>query len=248
MFKASYRPKSGHHPFCVTAVAAALLAVLPGGAPAAPGADPADLCDAAALQASGEVSVPADVMRAIALSETGRTRDGSVRPWAWALNEAGKGRWFDTRDAALTQLRAVLDTGARNVDVGCFQLNHRWHSEGFATLEQMIDPLANARYAARFLAKLHRETNDWSLAAGAYHSRTPEHASRYRARFDTILAALPKAPRQPPNMVARRGEAKPNRFPLLQAGPQVGGSLFPTVSGSGTNLLTAPLRPLFEKG
>jgi soluble lytic murein transglycosylase-like protein len=54
----------------------------------------------------------------------------------------------------------------------------------------MFDPDANAAYAARFLSELHAELGDWSRAAGAYHSRTPSFAWKYRARFDRIRARL----------------------------------------------------------
>jgi len=207
------------------------------------------LCDAAAVQAAGESGVPVTVMRAIALSESGRKHAGEMRPWPWTLNEGGKGSWFDTREAALDHLRAVLLTGARNVDIGCFQLNHRWHSEGFATLEQMIDPLASARYAAGFLARLHGESGDWSVAAGAYHSRTPEHATRYRDRFDAILASLPDAAPAPSGGYRALPGPRENHYPLLQPGPQgTGGSLFPPRAGGAHHLLTVPSSPLFGKG
>ena len=54
----------------------------------------------------------------------------------------------------------------------------------------MFDPDAGAAYAAQFLKSLYAERGDWSAAAGAYHSQTPERAGVYRARFDRILAGL----------------------------------------------------------
>ena len=54
----------------------------------------------------------------------------------------------------------------------------------------MFDPDVGAAYASQFLKSLHAERGDWSLAAGAYHSQTPERAGVYRARFDRILAGL----------------------------------------------------------
>ena len=47
-----------------------------------------------------------------------------------------------------------------------------------------------ATYAAGFLRRLSDETGSWSEAAGAFHSRTPEHAARYRALFDRHYAAV----------------------------------------------------------
>ena len=52
----------------------------------------------------------------------------------------------------------------------------------------MFDPEWTATYAAQFLRTLYEERGDWSAAAGAYHSLTPEFANIYRARFDKIVA------------------------------------------------------------
>ena len=58
----------------------------------------------------------------------------------------------------------------------------------------MFDPDTGADYAARFLRSLYAERGDWSAAAGAYHSQSPDRAGVYRARFDRILAGLGGAP------------------------------------------------------
>ena len=103
---------------------------------------------------------------------------------------AGKGYWFDNRDEALRFLREQVATGRQNFDVGCFQVNYRWHRHGFASLDTMIDPMVNARYAARFLTELYGEKGNWSDAVGAYHSRTPEHARRYLKTYKVHFAAV----------------------------------------------------------
>jgi len=158
-------------------------------------ANPSDLCLQAAHQAARESGVPYAVMRTITQIETGRTRNGTLEPWPWTINMQGQGHWFDSREEALAFATRHHAAGARSFDTGCFQINYRWHAENFASLEEMFDPLANARYAAAFLTSLHAETGDWSRAAGFYHSRTVEHATRYRRRFDSVLALAPSAPR-----------------------------------------------------
>jgi hypothetical protein len=55
----------------------------------------------------------------------------------------------------------------------------------------MLSPAQNARYAAGFLRDLHDEFGDWTVAAGAFHSRSRIHAERYLRRFHAIRAALP---------------------------------------------------------
>lgn len=152
--------------------------------------NPAQLCDAAAQEAANRTGVPVDVLLAITRTETGRKGSHGLQPWPWAINEGGKGQWFDSADAALAYANEQISTGVTNIDIGCFQLNHRWHSQGFPSLDAMFDPLQNALYAADFLRRNFDKTSDWSLAAGAYHSGTPEYATRYRKKFDSILAAL----------------------------------------------------------
>jgi len=201
--------------------------------------DPALLCDQAAAQAAAESGVPVTVLRAISLTETGRPKDGALRPWPWTVNMEGAGVWFDTPDEAKAYVARHHERGARSYDVGCFQLNYRWHGGAFASIEAMFDPLANARYAARFLAELYAETGDWSRAAGAYHSRTPRYANRYRARFDRIRARLDGKPAPAEPMLGEDGpllaaaaapeRVRVNTFPLLQASAPPGalGSLVP---------------------
>jgi hypothetical protein len=262
------------------ALAAALAAGRPAAAEVAPHSrapaaeDPSALCDRAAEQAARETGVPLAVLRAIALTESGRRRDGRLRPWPWTVNMEGAGAWFDTADAALAYVNAHHARGARSFDVGCFQVNFRWHGHAFASLEEMLHPLANARYAARFLADLHAAFGDWSRAAGAYHSRTPEHAERYRRRFDALLARVaggadPVAPGPeaadgwtgptPATGLAdpdpRSGPAAPagppprvNAFPLLLAGGAPGslGSLVPADARGSGPLLGPAAGPLLR--
>ncbi|SEA91595.1 hypothetical protein [Rubrimonas cliftonensis] len=176
----------------------AALACLAAFAPASAGAggllrraaapDPAATCIAEADRAADKNGVPRAVMRAITRTETGRAVDGALQPWPWTVNMEGVGRWFDDLDAALAYVAREQARGATSFDVGCFQLNHRWHGQAFASVRAMFDPAANADYAARFLVENHAETGDWTLAAGLYHSRTPEFRDRYAARFAHILA------------------------------------------------------------
>jgi hypothetical protein len=216
------------HDFPHAACLAAALAVGP--ALAAP--DPADLCERATEQAAAETGVPLDVLRTIALAESGRSDGMVLRPWPWTANFGGQGYWYASNREAELAVEERLSLGATNIDIGCFQINHRWHGDAFASVGAMFDPDANALYAAQFLARLFDETGNWSDAAAAYHSRTPEQADIYRAKFEELAgevgAAAAPAPRK-------------NRFPLLRAGAAGAlGSLVPQVEGSGSLFGAAP--------
>ncbi|EKE43767.1 transglycosylase, Slt family protein [Oceaniovalibus guishaninsula JLT2003] len=193
--------------------------------------------------AADETGVPFDVLMAISLTETGRKQNGRTTAWPWTVNTEGKGTWFDDYGAALSYARQSQAAGARSFDVGCFQINYRWHGQHFASLDAMFDPLVNARYAARFLSNLHAEYGDWQQAAGAFHSRTEVHAARYRKIFAGFRSEIGQdaggyIPDQPP---ARQVTAiVANAFPLLRTGAsRGGGSLVP---------LDAAPRPLFDLG
>ena len=210
------------------------------------GGDASLICEAAAQEASATEGVPLSVLLAISLNETGRKRDGRFHPWPWTVNMEGAGHWFDDRQAALDFALAEYDRGARSFDVGCFQINYKYHGMHFASIEQMFDPRANALYAARFLRDLYREKGDWQLAAGAYHSRTPDLAERYAARFQRFREGLvedfaEEIPSFPEVALASLmgGETPPriNTFPLLKAGEGQGlGSLVPVSNGAGIGL------------
>jgi hypothetical protein len=152
-----------------------------------PGLAAAQDCARLAAQAGAEAGLPDGLLPAISLVEAGRGNGkGGIAPWPWTLNQGGKGMYFDTREAALAYLKQAVAAGVTNIDVGCMQLNWKWHSAGFASPEDMIDPARNTRYAARFMVELHNRLGSWDVAAAAYHSTTPDRGRRY---LQKVLAA-----------------------------------------------------------
>lgn len=205
-----------------------------------------NVCLIAAQKAANEHDVPVSVLTAVALTETGRKKNGILSPWPWATNVEGQGRWFDTRDLAEKFILAQYSRGTKNFDVGCFQINYRWHGYKFGAPTALFDPFLSADYAAKFLRDLFEESGDWSVAAGAYHSRTPKFAQRYRKRFDKMRAArlhLDDLPGQQPAVgggIAPEKVALQNNFPLLIKGsPGTAGSLFSV--GTKTRVAALPV-------
>ena len=139
-------------------------------------------CDLAARQASRSQDVPLDVLLAIARTESGRQLEGVFVSWPWTINDAGQGHYFPTLESAEQFVGDRLELGARSIDIGCFQINYRWHQDAFSSVNGMFDPVQNALYAARFLRSLFLEFGSWEDAIGAYHSRTAVHAERYRRK------------------------------------------------------------------
>lgn len=194
----------------------------------------AALCLDAAAEAAASTGVPYDVLLAIATVETGRNNE----PWPWTVNFGGEGQWFDSAAEAEASVAEAIGQGATNLDLGCFQLNYRWHAEGFASLADMLDPRKNATYAAEFLAGHFAQTGDWALAAAAYHSATPEYAAAYQAKFEAVYAGTADDAAPPPR--DPHNTRRQNSFPLLVAGATgARGSLVPKGSG-GIRLIGVP--------
>ncbi|WP_243634487.1 lytic transglycosylase domain-containing protein [Roseicella frigidaeris] len=146
-------------------------------------------CTPAVAQAEREAGLPPGLLHAIARTESGR-RDplsGRVEPWPWALNAAGMGLHAGSRAEAIATVATLQGQGIRSIDIGCLQVNLLHHPAAFGSLEEAFDPLANARYAARFLRELHQRGGDWDQAIARYHSATPERGTAYRLR---VLAHL----------------------------------------------------------
>ena len=195
------------------------------------------ICDNVAELASEKTGVPISVLKAISLSETGRKINGVMRPWPWTVNMEGKGVWFSNSDEAKAYVYKNYKRGARSFDIGCFQINYKWHGHNFSSIEEMFQPMPNALYAANFLLRLYKEKGDWGGAAGAYHSRTPKYANKYEKRFKSNriailknsgispkVVSIPVTPRDSQRATAR---IRINTYPLLRKnqGKQQLGSL-----------------------
>lgn len=165
------------------------------------------LCRNAAIKAADRFGIPRSVMLAITLVETRTTRGGSTGAWPWTVNVAGKGAWFNSRAAALIHAQQALADGNTSFDVGCFQLNYRWHSRHFKSIDHMFEPTTSGAYAARFLKSLYAETGDWIKAAGYYHSRTAKHAQRYRRLVSRTIAAMGGRVPQPTNVAEAKTDS-----------------------------------------
>lgn len=137
-------------------------------------------CAELAEQAGRDQGVPPGLMAAISQVETGYRG----QPWPWTLNEGGKGQHFQTRAEAEAYLTDAVARGVRNIDVGCMQLNFHWHAAGFSSLDAMLDPRQNTRYAALFLSELKSRLGTWEAAAKHYHSADAARGEAYLAKVE----------------------------------------------------------------
>ena len=169
---------------------ALLLAATP--ARAAPDT-PYAACEAAIAAAQKAPRIPDKLMPAMSRVESGRLDPltKQVRAWPWTINVEGAGFFFDGKDQAIDAVRTLQARGVRSIDVGCMQVNLMHHPNAFASLDEAFDPAANARYAARFLSALFRQTGDWNLATANYHSANADRGEDYQRRvFGRVMTPM----------------------------------------------------------
>ena len=172
---------------CVWLSAAFVLAVAWAVPAAAKPQNPADLCIGAVAKQEAAHGIPRHLLRAISIAESGRwlrSRKATLA-WPWTVTSGGKGTYYKSKSAAMRAVRKLQRRGVRNIDVGCMQVNLRYHPKAFKSLGQAFDPRANAAYAAGFLRKLRDKKRSWSQAVKHYHSATrslnrPYHAKVYK--------------------------------------------------------------------
>jgi len=127
--------------------------------------------------------IPQGLLTAIAFTESGRELDQGERvPWPWTINVGGLGRYFDSKDEAVAAVRKLLDEGQRSIDVGCMQINLRYHPNAFRDIETAFDPAANVAYGAQYLASLYRLQGSWPKAVERYHSTDDGRRAEYREK------------------------------------------------------------------
>lgn len=148
------------------------------------------VCLDAAARAEAIHKIPRKLLQAITLVETGRTSDEQFVAWPWTTNVNAQGSYFETKKDALNFVKSQMDAGETSIDIGCFQINTKWHGEAFDSVADMADPDKAAEYAANFLVTLKDEFGDWDTAASRYHSRTPAYAQRYAQKLSGVRKSL----------------------------------------------------------
>jgi soluble lytic murein transglycosylase-like protein len=191
-------------PAAASLLCLALLAAGPGRA----AADVGETCREQAAIAEQAAGIPGGLLLAIGKRESGRfdAGAGGVLPWPWSVNREGEGHFFASRQEAAAYVAAAQREGSSSIDVGCFQINLKYHPMAFASLDQAFDPAANAAYAARFLRTLHDREGSWETAVAFYHSASPVLGVPYR---DAVLAtwhgiAAAASPFRPASSAAAR--------------------------------------------
>ncbi|WP_148293703.1 lytic transglycosylase domain-containing protein [Azospirillum sp. B4] len=133
----------------------------------------------------------------------------------WALNVARQ-RVYPTpssRQEAVRIAEAALKEG-KSVDVGCSQLNIRWHGAQFSRLEEMLDPVSNVAYAASTIRDLARRHQwDWGAALGYYHNSDALLRAAYLCHARHQINHAVNCDRLDTNVARRRSNGPGNPSP-----------------------------------
>ena len=123
--------------------------------------------------------IPHKLLSAISLTETGRTVDGAFVSWPWSLNVSGKSFVFDSLENTKNFLQEKIDNQVNNIDIGCMQINYKYHKKSFEDLNSFLDPDKNVEWAAKFLVSLYHKHKSWNIAISRYHSSNPDRMRKY---------------------------------------------------------------------
>jgi len=141
-------------------------------------ASPHHYCKKYIDEAARKTGVLPEILWAVAKTESNHGKG----PWPWTVNYRGKGYYFSDKLSAKKFLSSLSEKKRNQVDVGCMQLNWKYHGKAFSRLTKMLNPRLNVLYAALFLKELYKETGQWSKAVASYHSRKWDLGGQYAYR------------------------------------------------------------------
>lgn len=141
----------------------------------------ASTCAIAISESERKNSIPVGLLFAVAAVESGRWDKATRRivAWPWTVTAEGNGQYFGSRDMAIHAVRSLQKRGVTNIDIGCMQINLKYHPKAFDSLKAAFDPALNTAYAAVFLSKLREDKQSWRRAVQFYHSSNLDRQARY---------------------------------------------------------------------
>ena len=124
--------------------------------------------------------IPKNLLLSIGKSESGRILKNNKHViWPWTVNHAGKSLFFDTKKQMQKYVLKHVELNDYNIDVGCMQINLKWHKNNFKKISDMFAIEPNVSYAASFLLQLKNKHGSWDKAIKHYHSSDPNKNKPY---------------------------------------------------------------------
>ena len=133
-------------------------------------------------------NLPKDSLYSISLQETQKKHSkfniGIV--WPWTVNVEGVGHHFKTKAAAVNFTTSQLNQGKKSIDVGCMQVNLKYHPDAFKSINHAFSPRSNIEYASKLLKEKYYKHKNWNKAIGSYHSESTDRGRKYSDNVNKI--------------------------------------------------------------
>lgn len=131
------------------------------------------------------LKMPRNILRVISTHESGKWYRPLRKniPWPWTVNVNGRGYYYENKQQAIAAVKEFMNEGKTSIDVGCMQINLKYHPDAFYSLEQAFEPKYNVGYGASLLTKHYKRQKSWRTAIKYYHNRDPKKGKRYLAHI-----------------------------------------------------------------
>jgi soluble lytic murein transglycosylase-like protein len=134
-------------------------------------------CFTIASKVAEKYNIPVKYLNAIISVET------KGLPWS-VSHDLEKGKQFKTKEEAVKYSKTLINRGFTNVNIGCTQLNWKWHKKSAGnSVTKLLDPYTNVKLAAEYLVYLNKKEKSWMKSATAYHSYTPRYRNIYKRKL-----------------------------------------------------------------
>ncbi len=111
--------------------------------------------------------IPRGLLMAIAITESGN----GGQPSPYAMNIAGRSHFADSKAEMAKIISANWSRGVKSIDVGCMQVNLKYHGQKFGRLTDLLDSQTNVEYGAGYLIKLAHDRGSWREGVMDYHNK-----------------------------------------------------------------------------
>ena len=138
-----------------------------------------NLCEKIIKNIELQTDIPKGLLLGIGKAEAIRKLNNKYIIWPWTINHAGKSLFFDTKKQMTNYVFKNLQKNDLNIDVGCMQINIKWHKNNFKKISDMFEIDPNISYAASFLKQLKNRHGSWDEAIKYYHSSDPKKNNPY---------------------------------------------------------------------
>ena len=141
--------------------------------------DKLKLCENTIESVELQTDIPKGLLLSIGKAEAIRKINNKYIIWPWTINHAGKSLFFDNKEQMKNYVFKNLKRKDFNIDVGCMQINIKWHKNNFKKISDMFEVNPNISYAASFLKQLKNKHGSWDKAIKHYHSSDPKKNNPY---------------------------------------------------------------------